>query len=118
MDIVKIALIMSAIVWLLQIILHKKRSGLWEAIFILDQYILVGSLCHLFGHPTVGDVVNGVTIFSASASLLTLIFASSCANKEKAVTDNSEVPDNWFDVRKSLFDSATFVGLIFTLFFA
>lgn len=118
MDTVKIALIMSAIAWLLQIIFHKKRSGLLEAIFILDQYVLMGSLCHLLGHPTVGDVVNGVTIFSALASLLTLAFASLYANKEKAATGNSEVPDNCFDARKSLFDNATFVGLIFTIFFA
>lgn len=117
MDTVKIALVMSATAWLMQIILHKKRSGLWEAIFILDQYILIGSLCHLLGHPTVRDVVNGVTIFSASASLLTWAFASSCTNKEKATTGNSEVPDNCFDVRKSLFDNATFVGLIFTIIF-
>lgn len=118
MDTVKIALVMSAAAWLLQIILHKKRSGLLEAIFILDQYVLIGSLCRLLGHPTVGDVVNGVTIFSALASLLTWAFASSCANKEKAATDNDEAPDNCFDARKPLFDNATFVGLVVTLFFA
>ena len=117
MDTVKIVLIISAIAWLLQIIFYKERPGLWEAIFMLDQYILIGSLCHLLGHPTVRDVVNGVTIFSASASLLTWAFASSYANKEKAATGNSEVPDNCFDVRKSLFDNATFVGLIFTIIF-